>query len=104
MQKLEILLWVEGKLTLNIDCREVIMGRLWRSEPRLLKQERKKEIRPPIYAEFTEHVMSSGLFPGPQEIYIQKRETPTSQTAERRIVCQIISRIFASLNTILALF
>lgn len=43
MQKLEILLWVEGKLTLNIDCREVIMGRLWRSEPRLLKQEREKK-------------------------------------------------------------
>lgn len=38
----------------------------------------KKEIRPPTYAEFTEHVMSSHLFPRPQEIYIQKRETPTS--------------------------
>lgn len=60
----------------------------------------KKEIRPPAYAEFTEHVMSSHLFPRPREIYIQKRETPTSLYRRQREELRVrVSRISASSNT-----
>lgn len=46
----------------------------------------KKEIRPPTYAEFTQHVMSSLLFPRPLEIYMQKKKNTHTiiQTAGRR--------------------